>query len=77
MCVSFHMFGEYFFPGTGALNDIGESAGRGYTVNVPLMAGASDATFHALFKPIMAKVMEVYRPGAIVLQCGRPCLLHP
>ena len=28
----------------------------------------------ALFKPIMAKVMEVYDPGVIVLQCGADSL---
>ena len=33
--------------------------------------GADDATFHRLFKPIMARVMEVFQPGAIVLQCGK------
>jgi acetoin utilization deacetylase AcuC-like enzyme len=32
--------------------------------------GADDATFHRLFKPIMARVMEVFQPGAVVLQCG-------
>ena len=33
--------------------------------------GTDDKTFHALFEPIMAKVMEVFRPGAIVMQCGK------
>jgi hypothetical protein len=32
--------------------------------------GTDDRTFHALFKPIMAKVMESFQPGAIVMQCG-------
>ena len=37
--------------------------------------GTDDATFHRLFKPIMARIMEVFQPGAVVLQCGaRPCL---
>ena len=26
--------------------------------------------FLELFKPVMARVMETYRPGAVVLQCG-------
>eukprot|EP00878_Enallax_costatus_P046254 GHUV01056012.1.p1 GENE.GHUV01056012.1~~GHUV01056012.1.p1 ORF type:complete len:124 (-),score=26.49 GHUV01056012.1:150-521(-) len=38
--------------------------------------GTDDKTFHSLFKPIMAKVMEVFQPGAIVMQCGeQPDLL--
>jgi acetoin utilization deacetylase AcuC-like enzyme len=37
-----------------------------------LQDGTDDRTFHALFKPIMAKVMESFQPGAIVMQCGEP-----
>ena len=35
-----------------------------------LQDGTDDRTFHALFKPIMAKVMEAFQPGAVVMQCG-------
>ena len=53
-----------------------ERHGRYYSVNVPMRDGTDDATFHRLFKPIMARIMEVFQPGAVVLQCGaRPC--HP
>ena len=74
MTVSFHKYGDYFFPGTGELGDVGERAGKYYSINVPMRDGTDDATFHRLFKPIMSKVMEVFQPGAIVLQCGR-CVL--
>ena len=50
--------------------------GRGYSINVPLKDGTSDDTFHSLFKPIMSKVMEVFRPSCIVLQCGADSLAH-
>lgn len=72
--VSFHKYGDYFFPGTGALHDKGEGRGRGYSVNVPLKDGATDAVFLGLYKPIIQKIMDVYRPGAIVLQCGADSL---
>ncbi len=29
-----------------------------------------DESYHYLFRPIMAKIMEVYQPGAVVLQSG-------
>jgi histone deacetylase 1/2 len=74
MTVSFHKYGDYFFPGTGALTDIGEHRGRYYSLNVPLKDGASDATFHALFKPVLARCVEAFRPGAIVVQCGADSL---
>ncbi len=70
MTVSFHKFGEYFFPGTGDIGDVGEKAGRYYSVNVPMKRGATDVSFHALFKPIMERIMQVFRPGCVVLQCG-------
>ena len=40
MTVSFHKHGDYFFPGTGDLTDIGERAGRYYSINVcsPVLA---------------------------------------
>ncbi len=36
MTVSFHKYGDYFFPGTGDLTDVGELNGRYYSINVPL-----------------------------------------
>lgn len=73
MTVSFHKFGDYF-PGTGDVRDIGHSKGKYYSLNVPLDDGIDDESYQSLFKPIMAKVMEVYRPGAVVLQCGADSL---
>ncbi len=43
---------------------------RYYSVNVPLDDGIDDDSYESLFKPIMTRVMEVYQPGAIVLQSG-------
>jgi len=74
MCASFHRYGDAFFPGTGAASDVGERRGRGYSLNIPLREGVDDATFHAAFKPVMARAVDVFRPGAIVLQCGADSL---
>ena len=69
MTVSFHKYGEYF-PGTGELRDIGVGSGKYYAVNFPLRDGIDDVSYKNIFEPIISKVMEWYRPGAIVLQCG-------
>ena len=74
MCVSFHKYGDLFFPGTGGLNDIGKNQGKYYSVNVPLRDGIHDDGFQDIFQTVMSKVMETYRPGAIVLQCGADSL---
>ena len=80
MTVSFHKFGPGtsdrvpFFPGTGDLTDSGAHAAKGYAVNCPLRDGMDDASYEAIFKPVIGEIMQVYQPGAIVLQCGADSL---
>ncbi|KHN19265.1 Histone deacetylase 6 [Glycine soja] len=73
MTVSFHKFRD-FFPGTGHSKDIGVGAGKNYSLNVPLNDGLDDDTFCGLFRPIIQKVMDIYQPDAVVLQCGADSL---
>jgi histone deacetylase 1/2 len=74
MTLSLHKYGD-FFPGTGHLADVGAKEGTGYSVNAPIQAGITDDTYmEFLFKPIMDQIMQVFRPGAIVLQCGADSL---
>ncbi|EAY14482.1 acetylpolyamine aminohydrolase, putative [Trichomonas vaginalis G3] len=74
LTVSFHKYGDDFFPCTGNKNDIGIDRGKGYAVNVPLSDGLDDAAFESIFKPVMSRLIEWYRPGAILLQCGADSL---
>ncbi|KHN21123.1 Histone deacetylase 9 [Glycine soja] len=74
MTVSFHKYGDSFFPGTGDAKEIGEREGKFYAINVPLKDGIDDSSFTRLFKTIISKVVETYQPGAIVLQCGADSL---
>ncbi|KAL1926372.1 hypothetical protein VTP01DRAFT_5893 [Rhizomucor pusillus] len=69
MTCSFHKFGE-FFPGTGDIKDTGLGKGKHYAVNVPLRDGIDDETYKSIFRPIIQRIMDWYRPGAIVLQLG-------
>ncbi|KAJ3195601.1 hypothetical protein HK101_011664 [Irineochytrium annulatum] len=73
MTVSFHKYGEYF-PGTGDINDIGFGRGKNYSLNFPLKDGIDDESYRNIFCPVMQHVMEWYRPGAVVLQCGADSL---
>jgi len=74
MTVSFHKYGDYFFPGTGDVKDVGVKGGKYYSVNVPLKDGINDESYQRIFVPIMQKVMETYQPTALVLQCGSDSL---
>ncbi len=40
-------------------------------------AGTTDSVFLELFKPIMAKVMETYRPGAVRGSCAALTIICP
>lgn len=73
MTVSFHKYGD-FFPGTGAVGDVGYGEGKLYSVNVPLMEGMDDDSYKYVFEPVMQKVMELYQPGAIVVCAGADSL---
>ena len=88
MTCSIHKYGE-FFPGTGQLLDRGRGKGRGYAVNIPLKDGITDESYRSVFGPVRTspshsssrtsaqvidKILEVFRPSAIVLQCGADSL---
>ncbi|CAG0884313.1 unnamed protein product [Cyprideis torosa] len=74
MTVSFHNYGNSFFPGTGDMYELGCETGKYYSVNVPLKEGIDDENYDQVFTPVMRSVMDHYRPTAIVLQCGADSL---
>ena len=43
-------------------------------MNFPLHDGIDDASYESVFQPVISKVMETYRPTAVVLQCGADSL---
>ena len=73
LTVSFHKFGNYF-PGTGALEDIGIGRGKHFCCNVPLRDGMDDQSYLSIFKPVIRSLIQWYKPGAILLQCGSDSL---
>lgn len=76
MTCSFHKFGDMFFPGTGDIWDKGFGAGQYYAVNFPLKDGIDDESYELIFQPVIQKIMEVFRPSAVVLQCGADSLAN-
>lgn len=69
--VSFHEAGTTTsFPGTGNVDDIGHEGGKGYAVNVPLHAGATDDTFRHVFPTILSHVLKHFRPQVVVYKSG-------
>ncbi len=74
LTLSFHEYGPGFFPGTGAVEDVGLGAGRGCSVNVPLPAGTDDEMFARAFGAVALPVIDKFSPDVIVLELGMDCL---
>lgn len=66
--VSTHQFP--FYPGSGDVDEIGEGAGKGYTVNVPLAAGGGDSVYAAAFERVVLPVVESYAPELVLVSAG-------
>jgi acetoin utilization deacetylase AcuC-like enzyme len=59
-----------FYPGTGEAAAIGTGRGEGFTVNLPIEAGGTDADFEALYTKVVAPVIRQFRPQLILLSAG-------
>jgi acetoin utilization deacetylase AcuC-like enzyme len=66
--VSLHEYPQY--PGTGAARDIGESAGEGTTVNVPLPAGATGDVYLEALDTLVAPIAEKFDPAWVLVSAG-------
>jgi acetoin utilization deacetylase AcuC-like enzyme len=65
---STHQYPHY--PGSGNLREVGEGAGRGYTVNVPLPAGVGDQGFARVYGELLTAVAERFQPDLILVSAG-------
>ena len=59
-----------FYPGTGAADDVGVDAGVGFTVNIPLAAGAGDADYDLVFRQLVLPILDAYGPDVVLLSAG-------
>jgi acetoin utilization protein AcuC len=68
--IDFHEDGHHLFPGTGYTNEVGEGAGSGYKINVPLPPFTDDEPYMKLFREIVPRAVRKYCPQILLLQCG-------
>jgi acetoin utilization deacetylase AcuC-like enzyme len=59
-----------FYPGSGALRDIGRSDGIGTTVNIPLSAGVGNEGFKALYERVLWPAARRFGPDFIIVSAG-------
>lgn len=68
MYVSTHQYP--FYPGSGASAEIGRGSGAGYTVNVPMPAGAGDAHYGAAMRDVILPVVREFAPQFVLVSAG-------
>jgi len=66
--VSMHQFPYY--PGTGAAEEVGVAAGRGFTVNLPLEVGAVDDDYRLVFAEVVGPVVRQFEPELLIVSAG-------
>ena len=66
--ISTHQFPYY--PGTGAVDEVGRGVGEGFTVNVPLVVGAVDADYQLVFSDVIAPALRQFKPDLLLVSAG-------
>ena len=59
-----------YYPGTGAAEEVGRDAGRGFTVNLPLEVGAVDEDYQAVFAGVVIPVLGQFEPDLVIVSAG-------
>ena len=68
MLISIHQ--SPFYPGSGAISEVGEGEGRGSTLNIPLSAGHGDESYRRLFAEVVTPAAERFDPDLMLISVG-------
>jgi acetoin utilization deacetylase AcuC-like enzyme len=66
--VSLHQYP--FYPGTGAPNEIGRGAGKGFTANLALPDGSGPEVYGAAFQQVVLPILRAYAPELVLVSAG-------
>ena len=70
LTISLHESGQYLYPGTGGVDEIGAGPGEGTTVNVPLMPHTEPESYLDAFERVVPYALDHFGPDVLVVQCG-------
>jgi len=59
-----------FYPGTGSADETGTGAGAGFTVNVPLEMGATDADYLLVYRAVVVPILSEFSPQLVLVSAG-------
>ncbi len=70
LTISIHESGQWLFPGTGYVQEIGVGDGTGYSVNVPLAPYTQDNEWHEVFDAVIPPLVRALKPDVLFTQLG-------
>ena len=70
MTISFHESGEYLFPGSGWLHELGQSMGRSLKLNIPLEPFTEGESYFEVMNKILEQALSWFKPNAVIAQAG-------
>lgn len=59
-----------FYPGSGAMEETGAGAGKGYTLNVPIAGGFGDSAYQQIFDDVIWSAAEGFAPDLMLISAG-------
>ena len=70
LTISVHESGQYLFPGTGFVEELGTGRGAGYSVNLPLHPYTGDEVYLEAFHAVVPPLLRAFAPDVLVTQLG-------
>ena len=70
LTISAHESGQYLFPGTGFVQEVGLGKGVGYSVNLPLYPYTDDEVYLEAFHQVVPPLLRAFAPDVLVTQLG-------
>ncbi len=70
LTISLHESGQYLFPGTGEIHELGLGLGRGLKLNLPLEPFTEGDSYLGAFDMVVPQALRQFRPGVLVVQAG-------
>ncbi len=70
MTISIHESGEFLFPGTGWIYELGRGSGRSLKLNIPLEPFSEGDSYLLAIDNVVKPALAWFRPDALIVQAG-------
>lgn len=70
LTISVHESGQFLFPGTGDISEMGTGEGKGACLNIPLPAFAGNEAIVQAFEQIVEPAVRAFAPDVLLTQTG-------